>query len=142
MRPCRIVVAVAVILAAYATAEAGGDAKDLDMAPILETVLRHEFPKPNEKEHLYLFIQFKDPDPKLLEKMNKAWPMLKPGSKVPDKGQPVRVSVSDLNVTARGEALELLCGVANGIDGVVKRYWLKKKDGKWTVEKTVIEAIS
>jgi hypothetical protein len=139
MRKCTVVAWFCVALAGCAGAEGGGDNKDL--VPIFDVVLKHEFAGPKAPDVLYLFVDGKDPEAKQLEKLQKTWPMLQPGSKVPQKGLATRISISDLKWTGR-DAVDLQGGVSNGMDGRVKHFWLKRKNGTWSVEKAEITAIS
>jgi hypothetical protein len=76
----------------------------------------------------------------LLKRLHKHWPELKPGSQV-SKGMADRLSLTDLKWIDANNA-EVRCGRSNGMDGVGKIYHLKKKDGEWTVDKAVVDAVS
>ena len=119
----------------------GGPAADQDVVPVFDAVLKHEFPDPKQPDSLFLFVDGKDPEPKVLEKLGKPWPMLQPGSKVPEKGPATRVSLSEVKFSGR-DAVELSVGVSNGKDGRLQHFWMSRKDGKWVVDKTKVEATS
>ena len=107
-----------------------GDAKD--PAPVYEVVIREELKAFPKGAGCYLFIDGKDPAPDFLKQMQKHWPELQPGSKVP-KGKAHSVGLQDLKWIDRNTA-EVEGGFSNGIDGHYKLYRVVRKDAAWTIE--------
>jgi hypothetical protein len=116
----------------------GPDVKDA--GAVYEAVLKVELKDTVKGEGHFIFVDGKDPEPALLQRFQKQWPALQPGSKVP-QGQANRVSIDGLQWIDAGAA-ELRGGSSNGMDGRVSRYRVVNKAGTWVVEKAVVEAAS
>ena len=93
-----------------------------------------------EGEGFYFFLGGKDPEPELLQRLQKQWPKLQPGSKGP-KGKANRVSIDGLK-WIDPKTVEMRGGFSNGMDGRSSRYRIVSKGGAWIVEQVVVEAQS
>jgi hypothetical protein len=111
-----------------------------DLAPIFETALGELLKEPSKGEGFFLFIDGKDPAPDLRDQLNKKWPKLEVGSKVP-QGKADRINLSNVEWIDRN-TVELRLGKSNGMDGHIQRLRLVRKDGVWTVASATTDAIS
>jgi hypothetical protein len=82
-------------LAGCTAADGDNGKASKDAHPVYEAVLKVELKEAKNGEGYYLFVDGKDPEPDLLTRLQKHWPQLQPGSKVPE-GKATRINVGEL----------------------------------------------
>jgi hypothetical protein len=136
-----IVLATFCILCAGCNGDGNNDPKVVrDPVPVYEAVLKEELKATKKGEGFYVFVDGKDPAPDLLNKFQKQWPDLQPGSKAP-KGKANHVSIDGLKWIDANTA-ELRGGFSNGMDGRGSRYRVITKNTEWVIESVVLEVQS
>jgi hypothetical protein len=111
-----------------------------DAGAVYEAVLKVELKDAKQAAGSYVFVDGKDPSPELLQRFQKQWPELRPGSKAV-RGKATSVSVGELKWLDDNTA-ELRGGFSDGRNGRGSRYRVVRKDGAWVVEKAVVEVQS